>query len=229
MLTVADIKEFNTFKDILDDMLAGATSLFTDGSDKAIIVLVQGWIISKIKEPDTESVVRGPMESFFADIVTNMSLLRRKIKNTNLKFETMTIGKQAKTKICATYIKDIAKAIESPAKATSITSKIPKVELLDVLNALASKTYNSFIPGIEIEKHEKDKKEMVRLHKTAILNKDKLTGWFGRKEARGLLWVLGKVKSGVIVVKSPKEEDKNVSIEIIRASSNIRPEIGGEK
>jgi spore germination protein KC len=33
------------------------------------------------------------------------------------------------------------------------------------------------------------------------------------------------VKSGIIIVKSPKEENKNVALEIIRASSKIIPEI----
>ena len=49
------------------------------------------------------------------------------------------------------------------------------------------------------------------------------------KEARGLNWVLGKVKSGVIVVKSPYNEKDLVSLEIIRASSKIIPSIENEK
>ena len=120
-----------------------------------------------------------------------------------------------------------AKAIENLAKGTFATSKIPKVELFDILKIFAGKTSAPFIPGIKTVEHKENEKikKMVKLDETAIFKKDKLIGWFDGEETRGLLWVLGKVKSGIIVVKSPKEEDKNVSLEIIRASSKVKPEI----
>lgn len=120
-----------------------------------------------------------------------------------------------------------AKAIEGLAKASGATSKLPIMSLHDFLKTLASKTSDPVAPGIEIVERKKEgkAKKFVRLDGTAIFNRDKLTGWFDGRETRGLLWVLGKVKSGIMVVKSPLEETKNVSLEIIRASSEIKPEI----
>lgn len=120
-----------------------------------------------------------------------------------------------------------AKAIEGLARATFATSKIPKINLHDFLETLDSKTSDPFIPGIEVyEKKEDEKiKKLVKLDETAIFKKDKLAGWFDWRETRGLLWVLGKVRSGIIVVPSPRDETKNVSLEIIRSSGKVKPEM----
>lgn len=120
-----------------------------------------------------------------------------------------------------------AKAIEGLAKATFATSRIPKINLHDFLETLDSKTSDPFIPGIEVMKREEDGKvkKLVKLDETAIFKKGKLAGWFNWRETRGLLWVLGKVKSGIVVVPSPRDETKNVSLEIIRASGKVKPEM----
>jgi len=120
-----------------------------------------------------------------------------------------------------------AKALENLAKGSGATSKIPKIEVHEFLKTLASKTSDPFVPGIKIVKKEEEGKEkkLLKLDETAILKKDKLVGWFDVKETRGLLWILGKVKSGIIVVSSPLDETKKVSLEITRASSKIKPEI----
>ncbi|MBP2631758.1 MAG: germination protein Ger(x)C [Firmicutes bacterium] len=118
-----------------------------------------------------------------------------------------------------------AKAIESLAKATVSTSQIPKVILHDYLKTIASKTSAPFIPGIEVieEKKAEKPKKKLKLEGTAVFKEDKLIGWLDKKETRGLLWILGQVKSGVLIVNSPGDEDKYVSLEIIRASSKIKP------
>lgn len=119
------------------------------------------------------------------------------------------------------------KAIESLAKTSVIASHLPKRDLEDLIETLGSKTDSSVVPGIElIKKEDKDtSKNVVALDSTAIFKKDKLIGWFDHTETRGLLWVLSEIKSGIIVVKSPEDETKNVSLEIIKASSKITPNI----
>lgn len=119
------------------------------------------------------------------------------------------------------------KAIEDLAKVTFATSKLPNVDLLDILNTQASKTSSHFITGIKtIEKEVDGKmKKLIKLDETAIFDGDKLIDWFDGIETRGLLWIIGKVKSGIIVVKSPGKDDGNVSIEIVKASSTVKPEI----
>ena len=108
MLTTARIKEENSFGKIVDAILSGSVALFVDTCDKAILVELRSWEKRSVGEPDTEGVIRGPRESFNEDIYTNMTLLRRKIRNPNLVYETIQLGKQTHTKICIAYIEGIA-------------------------------------------------------------------------------------------------------------------------
>lgn len=119
------------------------------------------------------------------------------------------------------------KAIEGLAKTSNINSRVPKRNLKDLIETLNSKTSSSVLPSIKVqEKNENGTlKQVVTLDQTAVFKKDKLIGWLNPTETRGLLWILGEIKSGIIVVKSPKEETKNVSLEIIKASSKITPDI----
>lgn len=107
-LSIASVKESGTLEDAVDAVLSGDTALFIDGSDTALIAAIRGWETRGVDEPDTEAVVRGPREGFVETLRVNTALLRRKIKNPNLKFEAMKIGKQTKTDVCVAYIKGIA-------------------------------------------------------------------------------------------------------------------------
>ncbi len=118
-------------------------------------------------------------------------------------------------------------AIEGLIESTVNSSKLPKRNLNDFLGTLDSPTNSSVLPGITLVDKKSNGKSIreVTLDQTAIFKKDKLLGWFNGRETRGLLWVLNEVKSGIIVVNSPGEENRSVSLEIINAVSKIKPEI----
>ena len=59
----------------------------------------------------------------------------------------------------------------------------------------------------------------------AAFKGDKLVGWLDYTQTRGLQWVKGKVRSGIIVIEQPEEENKLASIEILRADSTVTPKI----
>ncbi|MCL5057419.1 MAG: Ger(x)C family spore germination C-terminal domain-containing protein, partial [Actinobacteria bacterium] len=65
----------------------------------------------------------------------------------------------------------------------------------------------------------------IKVSGTAVFRHYKLTGWLDETETRGLLWATGKIKSGIIVVPAPESKGKLMSMEIIRASGKIKPEI----
>lgn len=130
--------------------------------------------------------------------------------------------------------------LENLAKASGAVSKAPKVRLHDFLKLLTTEGRDPFCAGIEVlEKAEdpggpgeatgqsEDEGKSVELAGTAVFKKDRLTGWLNEKETRGLLWVLGKVESGVVVVPSPTRGGGRLSLEITRARSRITPHFAG--
>ncbi len=107
LLTVSGMKETENFEDVIDAVLSGNSAIFIDGSDTALIASSIGGERRNIDEPDTEAVVRGPREGFVESVRTNTAMLRRKIKNKNLRLEVLKIGKQTKTDVCIGYLETI--------------------------------------------------------------------------------------------------------------------------
>lgn len=120
-----------------------------------------------------------------------------------------------------------AHAIEKLVKSGFATSQITEMTIHDFYKMYGSTTASPFAPGIKTtdKQNGNNKITVVELEDTAIFNKDKLLGWVNKKETRGFLWILDKVKSGIIVVDSPKKENKKVSLEIINSSVKIDPKI----
>ena len=90
------------------DILSGDSILFIDGEQAALKLCTKGWEQRGIEKPETEAVVRGPREGFTESLRTNTSMLRRKIKNAQLKFEQMKMGTESHTDICICYIQGLA-------------------------------------------------------------------------------------------------------------------------
>ncbi|MFA6807514.1 MAG: Ger(x)C family spore germination protein [Eubacteriales bacterium] len=131
-------------------------------------------------------------------------------------------------KIPAFSIRDLGQAGE-------VTSKISPVCLQEFIGMISSKTSCAYTPGIEVfeeedEKENKEKKDKrLRLTDTAVFKEYKLRGWFDQYETRGMLWIIGKVQSGIIEVECLKGGKTPTSLEILRTKSKIIPEIKNGK
>ncbi|MFC0469651.1 spore germination protein [Halalkalibacter kiskunsagensis] len=108
ILSTSSINEANTMEDVIEQILSGQTVIFIDGYDSALLIGTQGFESRNVEQPDTESSVRGSREGFNEVLKVNTSLIRRKINNPNLLFESMKIGKETKTNVRIGYIDGIA-------------------------------------------------------------------------------------------------------------------------
>jgi spore germination protein KC len=102
------------------------------------------------------------------------------------------------------------------------TSKTATANLHEFMNRIMSKTTAPVASYVHIHSEGKEKK--IQLSGTAVFKSDKLVGSLNRTQTRGLLWVIGKIKSGIIVVNVSGKKQK-VSMEIISAKSKITPRL----
>lgn len=109
-LNVNGIKVINSFEGAIDGILAGNTILFLDGEDTVLEIGTRAVEHRNIELPQTENVVKGPHEGFIEALIINTALLRRTIKNPNLKIEKMKIGSQNQRDVCIVFIEGIADA-----------------------------------------------------------------------------------------------------------------------
>ncbi|MDQ7095220.1 spore germination protein [Desulfosporosinus sp. PR] len=131
ILPVASVQEYLTLEETVTGILSGDTALFIDGSNRVLMASIRGWEARGVEEPRTESVVRGPREGFVESLGTNISLIRRKIKNANLKVEMMTVGKQTKTEISLVYLHGIA----NEKIVQEVKDRISRIETDSVLES----------------------------------------------------------------------------------------------
>lgn len=94
-------------KDIAVDVNKGNVALFIDGEAQAYIISASKYEGRSVEKPDTEIVVKGPKEAFNENISTNISLVRKKIKNESLVVESTTISKRSNNEVYIVYIKDL--------------------------------------------------------------------------------------------------------------------------
>lgn len=104
----SDLKDANDMGQAVHGIVSGEAAIFIDGEDRALVAGVKTPEGRQVEEPDTETSIRGSREGFVENLVTNMVLIRKRIKNPELKMEMMQLGERTKTDICICYIKGIA-------------------------------------------------------------------------------------------------------------------------
>lgn len=95
-------------KDAISHILSGDVVLVFKNSNRMIYCDTKGFVRRSVGIPITEAVLKGPREGFTEAFVDNIALIRRKIKNANLKFEPVLVGETTQTAVCVSYIDGIA-------------------------------------------------------------------------------------------------------------------------
>ena len=104
-----DLMEETDFENVITHMLSGNTVLLIDGFEKCIILSTKGFPRRSVSNADTEVVVQGSKEAFTETFRVNSVLIRRRIKDTNLKLKQMQIGRRSKTDIGVMYMENLVR------------------------------------------------------------------------------------------------------------------------
>lgn len=107
VITIASLTQESELSKIVELILAGNTALFINDFYNALILSTTQWTDRAVDEPSSEKTLFGPREGFTENIDTNLSLIRRRLRTSNLKLEFMQFGAETKTKICICYIENI--------------------------------------------------------------------------------------------------------------------------
>lgn len=116
--------------DAINHVLQGDAILVYDKFEEIIYCEAKNFPRRGISIPETEAVLKGPKEGFNELIVDNVALIRRKLKNPNLKFETVILGEESNTAVAITYIKGIA----PDELVNSVKEKIKGLDLRFILD-----------------------------------------------------------------------------------------------
>ncbi|MEG6523150.1 spore germination protein [Desulfotomaculum sp. 1211_IL3151] len=92
----------------VDGILYGKTAIFLSGSDRAIVAETSGWEKRSIQPPETETNIQGPQEGFVEAISVNITQIRRRIRDSQLRFDNLHLGTRTNTALSVAYIEGLA-------------------------------------------------------------------------------------------------------------------------
>lgn len=107
LLSIGEISTTTDLEKMVSALLNADCILIIDGCAEGTIINCKGFDMRSVEQPTYEISMRGPRESFNENLRTNTALLRRRVKNSNLTFDNMVVGRKTNTNICITFIKGI--------------------------------------------------------------------------------------------------------------------------
>ena len=107
LLYTAELLEINTYEILENRIMSGFAVILIDGVATGFAIGLQGYASRSVSEPESDIVQRGSKEGFVESVRVNMTMIRRRLKNPALKFETMIVGKKSHTEIALCYLTDM--------------------------------------------------------------------------------------------------------------------------
>lgn len=103
----------------------GKSVLYTENSSNFIILDTTGGVYRGISEPVNEGALRGPRDGFIENLETNLSIIRRKVRDKSLRVETITLGRRSQSDVAMVYLADLA----DDATVSNIREHLKKVDV----------------------------------------------------------------------------------------------------
>ena len=141
IMTGAVAEKVTSMQQAMEVYSNGHTIVF-DEQGNAISVDTRTSLARSIAEPPTSMVLRGPREGFIEDIKVNLTLLRKRLKTQDFKYENLTVGKYTNTAVAVCYIDGIA----DKSVVDDIVQKISAIKTDGILDS----TY--LAPYLDVEK-----------------------------------------------------------------------------
>ncbi len=116
---------------ILEYLLEGK-SIILSSADKRYIAAYTSKYETRIpSSPELEYSMRGPRDSFIENLDSNISMIRYRLKDPELKIDKMTVGKRTKTTVAVAYINDII----NPQYVDNIKEKLQAIKIDGVIES----------------------------------------------------------------------------------------------
>ncbi|MFC4808433.1 spore germination protein [Paenibacillus sp. GCM10023250] len=101
------VVEEQDWDNMMTNVLSGGTAMFVEGDDKVLLIDAKAFPARNPEEPTLERVVRGARDGFVETMLVNVTLVRRRLRDKQLRYEVLRVGERTQTDICIAYIDDI--------------------------------------------------------------------------------------------------------------------------
>ncbi len=103
-LPYVEVDLVKDFQEVARNLFSGVLCLFVDGYEECIAIDCRTYPSRGVEEPQKDKVLRGSRDGFVETIVFNTALIRRRIRDTNLRVEMLNVGRASKTDVVLCYM-----------------------------------------------------------------------------------------------------------------------------
>ena len=108
---LSDAEPYRYIEEAIQGILSGDAVFFLDGIDIALKMSDQGYPKMGIGKSEAEKVIRGSDESFTESEKANTALIRKRIRNTQLKVRELQVGVRSFTNVAIVYVEGLAEPV----------------------------------------------------------------------------------------------------------------------
>ncbi len=106
-LTINEVGETDKLEKVIKSILSGDCTILFHKVERALLTNTKGWDKRGVEEPRTESVVRGPRDGFTETLCVNTALIRRRLKDPDLRLKYFQVGERTNTDIAILYVEGL--------------------------------------------------------------------------------------------------------------------------
>ena len=148
-ISMFDANQSNKIQEMYDNILNGHIIVLIDGVARFMTFDCKGWQSRGISEPNTEKSLRGPKDSFVETIRFNTAMLRRRLRDSRLRFDVHNVGTRSKTDVFVAYIDGLT----NPEFVKIANDRIKAIDIDAVLNTyelmtLIEDKHHTFLPRL---------------------------------------------------------------------------------
>lgn len=128
---IPNVKEVNEINEIIKKIIASNVIIFDYQKKKIFSIPIVQTNLRGINEPDNEKIIKGPKEGLIENLITNISLIRNRIKRSDLQIEQHNLNSNNDYKVAILYLKkDVDKKALKILKTR--IKKINKIKGIDI-------------------------------------------------------------------------------------------------
>jgi stage V sporulation protein AF len=94
-VTHSQVKLVDNMNDAVTSLLSGELLFFIDDEEQVIVIDARAYPIRAPSESNIEKVTRGSRDSFVETLPFNTTLIRRRLRDPNLRFEIIKVGSRS--------------------------------------------------------------------------------------------------------------------------------------
>lgn len=124
-MAIQQAKIVQDLNEAIINLLAGELLFLIDGEDALLSVDARMFPARTPAESTLEKVTRGSKDSFIETLVFNTALIRRRLRDPNLRFEIVKVGSRSQTDVAIAYIADVT----NPDLVDDVRRKLKDIDI----------------------------------------------------------------------------------------------------